>query len=187
MPAERNSRLVRRVSRLAALVCAAGWLISTQRGLAQTSLEYAVKAAFLLNFTKFVEWPPSAFAGPNAPVAICILGMNPFGQVLDEIVQGEQAGGRALIVRKLDRPAAPRGCQVVFMAGSGKDVPKTLRSLGPGVLTVGEGESFLREGGMVAFVIENRRVRFDINRTAAQSANLKLSSQLLTVARTVEK
>jgi hypothetical protein len=87
----------------------------------------------------------------------------------------------------MSQPPAAQACQVVFAEGSTKDVTKTLNGLGRGVLTVGEGGGFLRDGGIIAFVIENRRVRFDINQTAAERAALKLSSKFLSVARSIEK
>ena len=82
---------------------------------------------------------------------------------------------------------APKSCQVVFVGRPEKDVRKFLPAWGPEYLTVGEGESFVRDGGMIAFVLENRRVRFDINQTAAENAGLKLSSRLLSVAKAVER
>jgi hypothetical protein len=153
----------------------------------QTDLEYQVKAAFLLNFAKFVEWPSSVFADADSPVTICILGKDPFGRTIDELVQGEVANGRKLMVRRLTQLPGPQACQVVFAEGPAKEVTKTASGLGRGVLTVGEGDDFVREGGIIAFVIENRRVRFDINKTAAENAALKLSSKLLNVARSIEK
>ena len=150
-------------------------------------LEYQVKAAFLLNFTKFVEWPPSAFDAADSPIAICVLGDDPFGNALDQIVAGEVVNGRKVVVRRIKRTPAPKSCQVLFVSRPEKEVLSILSGLGPGVLTVGEGESFVRDGGMIAFVVENRRVRFGINQTAAETAGLKLSSKLLNVARSVEK
>jgi|SRR5579862_2458861 hypothetical protein len=154
---------------------------------AEEPLEYQVKAAFLLNFTKFIEWPPKAFGSPAAPVSICVLGDDSFGSTLDQIVAGELVNGRAVAAQKLKRTPPPQSCQIVFVGKSEKDVGKILPGLGPGVLTVGEKEGFLHEGGMIAFVVENRRVRFDVNQTAAENAGLKLSSKLLSVARSVEK
>lgn len=148
--------------------------------------EYQVKAAFLLNFTRFIEWPAAAFGDSDSRFTICILGDDPFGPVLDEIVSGETVNTRTLGIERGRRPPF-KSCQILFVSKSEKSVPKTLRDLGSGVLTVGEEDSFLREGGMIAFVIENRRVRFDINPTAAANAGLKLSSKLLSVARSVEK
>ncbi len=83
-------------------------------------LEYQVKAAFLLNFTKFVQWPASAFADENSPVAICILGEDPFGNTLDEMVKGEALSGRQLVVQRIRRAPEPKSCQVLFVAKIGK-------------------------------------------------------------------
>jgi hypothetical protein len=154
---------------------------------ADDSLEYQVKAVFLLNFTKFVEWPASAFGAPDSPMAICILGDDPFGSTLDQIVAGEVVSGRKVAVQRMKRAPPPKSCQVLFVGNPGKDGLGILPALGPGVLTVGEGQGFVRDGGMIAFVIEDRRVRFDINQTAADNAGLKLSSRLLNVARSVGK
>jgi hypothetical protein len=153
---------------------------------ADQPLEYQVKAAFLLNFTKFAEWPVTAFVAPDSPIAICILGDDPFGNALDQIVAGEVVDGRKVAVRRIKQAPLPKSCQVLFAGSSEKDVLKILPGLGPGVLTVGEGEGFVGGGGMIAFVIENRRVRFGINQTAAENAGIKLSSRLLKVAKSVE-
>lgn len=148
--------------------------------------EYQVKAVFLLNFTKFVEWPTAESAAADAPISICILGDDPFGHTLDQIVAGEVVNGRKLVVQRI-QASQPKSCEVLFVSQSEKEIPKILEDLPSGVLTVGEGESFLRAGGMIAFVLENRRVRFDINQSAARNAKLKISSKLLSVARSVEK
>ena len=154
---------------------------------AQTAPEYEVKAAYLLNFAKFVDWPPAAFAGADSPIAICILGKDPFGHSIDELVQGEAVNGRRLMVRRIATAPAAQTCQIVFTQSSGKDASEILGSLGPGVLTVGEGGSFIRDGGIISFLIESRHVRFDIDQKAAETAELKLSSRLLAVARSVQK
>jgi len=172
---------------LLCLSVAAGLTLSLSSQAADEPLEYRVKAAFLLNFTKFIEWPASSFEASDSPIAVCILGDDPFGTVLDQILAGEVVNGRKLSIQRLKRAPAPRSCQVLFVSRSEKDSPKALPSPGKGVLTVGEGEDFVREGGMIAFLIENRRVRFDINETAADNAELKLSSKLLSVARSIIK
>ncbi|MGD0298660.1 MAG: YfiR family protein [Bryobacteraceae bacterium] len=154
---------------------------------ADESLEYQVKAAFVLNFIKFTEWPAAAFTDADSPVSICILGTDPFGNALDQLIAGESVNGRRVAVQRLKRAPSPKACQVLFMSKTEKDVDKILPALGPGVLSVGEGETFVRAGGVIAFIIENRRVRFDINQTAAENAELKLSSKLLSVARSIEK
>jgi hypothetical protein len=154
---------------------------------ARAAEEYEVKAAFLLNFTKFVEWPGAAFADLHSPLAICILGEDPFGNSLDDIVKGEAVNGHELVILRIRRAPEPKGCQVLYVASSEKDSARVLADLGPGVLTIGEGEKFLHEGGMIAFVIDNRRVRFDIDQRAAVRAMLTLSSRLMMVARTVQQ
>jgi hypothetical protein len=186
MAPKRKSRpQLRAIVRTAAGVLLLLWFISGHCIAADANLEYEVKAAFLLNFTKFTEWPPTAFSDSQSGIAVCILGSDPFGHVLDDIVQGEIVNGRKLTVRRISQPPAPQTCQVLFVEQGFKDPAKTLGSLPHGVLTVGEGDRFLRDGGMIAFVIDNRRVRFDINPAAAENGELKLSSKLLSVARAV--
>jgi hypothetical protein len=146
-----------------------------------------VKAAFLLKFGKFVEWPPAVFANSESPIAICILGKDPFGRTIDDLVQGEVVTGRKLIVRRITQAPAAQTCQIVFTQQTGKDTAELLTSLGPGVLTVGEGEDFVRQGGIIGFLLDSRHVRFDIGLKAAELADLKLSSKLLAVARAVQK
>ena len=148
-------------------------------------LEYQVKAAFLLNFTKFVEWPVSAFADDRAPLTICILGDDPFGGMLDQMVQGEVVTGRRVAVQRIHGVPEAKTCQVLYVGQNAREARQVLAGLGPGVLTVGEGENFLRDGGIIAFVIDNRRVRFDVNQGVASDAGLTLSSRLLNVARSV--
>ena len=169
---------------LAAMLCL---VFTRQSRAADESLEYQVKSAFLLNFTKFIEWPSAAFEAPDSPIAICILGEDPFGATLDQIVAGEVVDNRKVTVLRIKRAPTPKACQVLFLGRPEKEVASLLPSLEAGVLTVGEGESFLRDGGMIAFVIENRRVRFSANQMAAESAGLKISARLLNVARSVKK
>jgi len=148
-------------------------------------LEYRVKAAFLLNFTKFVEWPAAELPESDS-FTICILGEDPFGSVLDQMTEGETVNGRKLAILRI-RANSPKACQVVFFSKPEKGYAQILSGFNRGVLTVGEGDTFLHDGGIIAFVIENRRVRFDIDQSAAATAGLRISSKLLSVARSVEK
>jgi hypothetical protein len=148
--------------------------------------EYQVKAAFLLNFTKFIEWPVSDQPASSAPFTICILGEDPFGPALDQIIEGETANGQRIAVQRSRREPV-KNCQLLYVDKAERGIPEILTNVGRGVLTVGEGENFLREGGMIAFVLENRRVRFNINLPAARNASLKFSSKLLNVAKVVEQ
>ena len=171
---------------IAALV--AGLILGVPQTFAETgpSLEYQVKAAFLFNFTKFIEWPPQSFPDATTPISICVLGNDPFGTTLDHMVSSEPVKDRKVVIQRIQAEQA-KSCQILFVADQGPDVPALLAGLSPGVLTVGEGDRFLREGGVIAFVIENRRVRFDINQSAAGKASLMISSKLLRVARSVER
>lgn len=149
--------------------------------------EYQVKGAFLLNFTKFIEWPAAVFEKPDSPFGICILGEDPFGRDLDALLEGEVVGRRKLTVQRLRSAPIPKACQVLFVSKSEKTTSSFLEGLGPGILTVSDRDEFLREGGMIAFVIQNRRVRFDINRRATERASLTISARMLKVARSVQK
>lgn len=170
---------------IAGVLAFTGSLFPADSTAAEPTLEYGVKATFLLNFTKFIEWPPTAFANPDSPLGICILGKDPFGRVLDDIVHGEAVNGHKLIVRRTGEPPPRQACQILFVDPGLSDQARIIESLGSGVLTVGEGDRFIREGGMIAFVVNNRRVRFEINQAAAEKGALKLSSKLLSVARAV--
>jgi len=153
---------------------------------AQVPSEYQVKAAFLLNFMKFVEWPPSAFESPNSPFSICILGDDPFGRDIDQLVEGESISGRKLTVARMLQQPIPKSCQVLFISKSAKD-PAVVTSIAPGVLTISDRDRFLVDGGMIAFVIEDRHVRFDINLRAAVNASLTMNARMLNVARSVKR
>ncbi len=174
-----------RVRQWAAWTCVVPVLCAhvTAQG-ADAPLEYQVKAAYLLNFTKFVEWPP---ASAETPLEICILGKDPFGHALDQIVEGETVGSQKVTVERIAQLPAPPSCKVIFVGDGEKDVPKILSAVAPGVLTVGDGDRFIKEGGMIGFVLVDRRVRFDINSKAAAGAGVKLSSRLMRVARAIEK
>jgi hypothetical protein len=175
-----------RLGRSRCLLIGLSLLVNVCAQAAEEALEYQVKAVFLLNFTKFTEWPTAAFGAADSPIAICVLGDDPFGNTLDQVVAGEVVSGRKVVVQRIKKALPPQSCQVLFLSRTEKPL-NTLPGVGPGVLTIGEGEGFIHEGGMIAFVLENRRVRFGINETAAQAAGLKLSSKLLNVARFVEK
>jgi hypothetical protein len=146
--------------------------------------EYQLKAAFLFNFAKFVEWPPEAFAEPGAPFIIGVLGDNPFGGELERTIQGKSINGRPLKVKEFASLAEAKGCQILFVSNSEtKRLPAIFSGLqGSNVLTVGESAPFAENGGMINFVLENNKIRFQINDQAARNAGLKISSKLLSLA-----
>ena len=168
---------------MAAMLLAALLLAAPAAGTQDTAAEYDVKAAFLFNFTKFVEWPPSAFHDDRSTVRLCVFGDDPFGASLDEIAEGEVAGRRLMVLR-VSGMNDPTGCQILFISQSERErVPQILAEVRDApVLTVGETQGFLERGGIVNFVLEGSRVRFEISQEAADRAGLKISSRLLRLA-----
>ena len=146
--------------------------------------EYQVKAAYVFNFLKFVEYPTSSFADPLAPLVIGVLGDDPFGNALPQVVIGKTVGGRDLVIRIYHPGEDLRSAHILFISSSErKRLPAILSSLdGSSVLTVGDTTGFLDAGGMIQFLSESDRVRFAINVDAASRARLKLSSKLLSLA-----
>jgi hypothetical protein len=153
-------------------------------GWSQPTREYDLKAAFLYNFASFVDWPPQAFHDDDAPFVIGILGHDPFGPVLDEMVRGEWAKNRPLVVRRLARPAEIPHCQIVFISRSeASRIAEVLRyCVGRAVLTVADLPGFVELGGMIGFSNEGNRVLLQVNPRAAAAVELVISSKLLRVA-----
>ncbi len=154
---------------------------------AQGVSEYEVKAAFLFNFAKFVEWPPEAFSDSGAPLIIGIIGDDPFGSAIDQTIDGKTVNGRRLMIRRLRWGQNLRGCHVLFVSSSEqKRLSAILEHLkGACVLTVSEMGQFIQQGGIIGFVIEASKVRFEINTSAAEPARLRISAKLLALAKVV--
>jgi hypothetical protein len=148
-------------------------------------IEYAVKAAFLYQFARFVEWPDNSPAA-SGPVRICVLGNDPFGEALDLATQDKRAAGRPLQVRRFRGLQDLRPCSIVFVAGTDPEaasaVAQQLR--GSASLVVGEAPGFAQSGGMIAFRVEGGVVRFDINESAAATEGISVSGRLLGLAAT---
>ena len=161
------------------LVAVAVFLLPAVLYAQDSTLEYRVKAAYLFNFARFVEWPATALG--NGPFRICVAGRNPFGTVLEETVRGEEIAGRPIEVRVILEPEA--GCHIAFIA-RGAATPAYLRAYhGAAVLTVGEVDGFINEGGIINFVLEGNNVRFEIGNEVAHRSGLRISSRLLRLAR----
>ena len=172
---------------LAVLTAVGSALGAVATPLAQTnSSESQVKAAFVLNFARYVEWPERAFASRDAPLVICVVGRDSFGPALMAL-ESRQAQGRAVKVRTNLTVEETRGCHVVFISDSeARRIPASVRGLaGRPVLTVSDVEGFIDSGGAIGIVAGDDRLQFEINRSALDQAQLKASSQLLRLARTV--
>jgi hypothetical protein len=157
--------------------------------LGQTTDEYQVKAAFLYNFAKFVEWPPQAFKSPTDPIAICILGEDPFGHALEDAVKGKTIEGRGFVVPRISEVRQADSCQILFVSSAERKRARAILAelRANGVLTVGETEGFAEAGGVINFKLEGGRLRLEINVDAAERAKLRLSSKLLSLAQIVKK
>jgi hypothetical protein len=149
--------------------------------------EDEVKAAFLYSFAKFIEWPPDAFPGSGAPFVITTLGDDAFAEILDAALRGKTIRDRRLSVRRVARAEDVDASHILFIGDSeAEQLARILKQLdGAAILTVGDMDHFAERGGVVNFRTENNRVRFEINLAAAEKARLKISSQLLKLARIV--
>jgi hypothetical protein len=146
--------------------------------------EYEVKAAYLYNFGHFIEWPTKAAAPSGGPFTFCVLGQDPFGRALDAILAGESINGANTAAARISKPQEAVNCRILFISSSeDRQLKQILGALeGTSVLTVSDLPQFSQRGGMVQFVLDGKRVRFEVNLTPVEHAHLALSSQLLKVA-----
>lgn len=149
--------------------------------------EYQLKAVFLFNFAQFVEWPPAAFPQANSPFVIGVVGKDPFGANLDDVVRGETLNQHPLVVQRFQSASDVRDCQILFIPASEVDhVPEILAKLkGQSVLTVGDADDAAQRGTVIGFYTQDRQVRLRINIDAARVASLTISSKLLRPAEIV--
>jgi YfiR/HmsC-like len=145
--------------------------------------EYQLKAAFLFNFAKFVEWPATAFNGADAPFGICVLGENPFRSALEETVRGSEVAGKRFAIRKISDARQAAGCHILFMGASERRRSRAvLEELkGFSILTVGETDDFISNGGVIRFKLKEAQLRFEIDADAAAREKLKISSKLMSL------
>ena len=158
-------------------------------GVQDQPTEYQVKAAYLYQFGKFVEWPEGTSSVSGNDFAICTLGGDPFGRALDETISGRSVQGRKVIARRLSNVNDVSDCNILFVGSSEQarmtDILKVVQ--GKGILTVGDKADFVLQGGMIQFQTEQNKVRFEINLPAVTRSNLKVSSQLLKVAKVINE
>jgi hypothetical protein len=149
--------------------------------------EYPVKAAFIYNFAKFVDWPPDTFTDEKSPLALCVYGKDPFGSALDDAVRDKTIGTREFVVRRTRKIQDLSVCQIVFVPDSESGhLPDILAGLhGSSALLIGESPHFAEQGGQIQFVPEGKRIRFTINVDSVNRARFRMSSKLLALAQIV--
>lgn len=174
--------------RIAIVVLAIGLIVSHDRAARAAEYgEYEVKAAFLLNFARLVQWPTSAFRDPEEPILLGVLGRDPFDGALESMVEGRRAGPRTLRVKHIAHVREITTCHMVFVsAPESAPLAEILAAArGASVLLVGDGNDFARKGGAINFYSDEGKVRFAINRQAAEDAGLRISSRMLSLAKLV--
>jgi hypothetical protein len=148
--------------------------------------EYEVKAGFMYNFPKFIEWPGDTFSGVNKAITLCVVGTDPFGKALGAI-DNKTVQTRRLEIKYTGRPKDLKMCNILFISSSEKEnLSQILETVkGAPMLTIGDTKGFAQQGIMINFVMEQNKVGFEINTESARRANLTISSKLLKLAKTI--
>jgi hypothetical protein len=179
-------RAIKEFASVLAIVCVA---TISGTALGQKADEYQVKAAYLYNFAKFIDWPAQTFDSPAQPIVFCVLGQTPLSQPLQDALTGKIVDQRPLVFRQLSDSKQAGKCQVLFIGSP--DKKQRRESLDEvkshNVLTVGEVETFTNEGGIVRFLLDSGRVRLEFNLDAADEAKLRISSKLLSLGSTMRR
>jgi len=151
--------------------------------------EYQVKAVYLYNFGRFITWPANPDSRELKSFPICVLGQDPFGPSLDTTLAGESLDHKPIVIRRISKPQDTTECRILFIHSSAsnqlKEILSALDHLA--ILTVSDMADFSKRGGMIQFVLEGEKVRFEVNLANTENANLTLSSELLKVARVVRR
>ncbi len=157
---------------------------------AQTAIskEYQIKAVFLFNFAQFIQWPETNFSGAGAPFCIGVLGDDPFSTFLDETVRGENIKGHPLVIHRFRKVDEVKDCQILFISRSeNKQMEQELaRFKGRNILTVGDADGFLKNGGNIRFATEQNKIHLRVSQEAAKNTNLVISSKILRLSEIVE-
>ncbi len=171
-----------------ALILVLGAIVPGAAG-GQTADEYQVKAAYMYNLAKFVDWPPDAFESPSQPIVFCVLGQTPLSQPLEDALAGKVVGRRPLVFRQLTDSNQAGACKVLFISLADnkrlRQILDQVKSLH--VLTVGEAADFTEQGGIARFFLDGGRVRLEFNLDAADDAKLRVSSKLLSLGKIVRR
>lgn len=146
--------------------------------------EYVIKAGFLFNFAKYVEWPAEAFDGPKAPIRIGVAGEDPFKDILERTLKDKTVNGRAFTIERFKTPADVRRCHILFIAHANRETTASFLDAArqPGVLTVGEEKGFAQAGGVVSVLIEQGKPKLEVNLDAARERQVTINAKLLKLA-----
>jgi hypothetical protein len=170
------------------MVCAILALPSqAQTANSSDSSEYLIKAGFTYNFAKLMQWPESAFPQADSPIVIGILGSDPFGNTLDAVLAGKKVNARSFVVRHLKWGTDIKGCNILYVSTSEAAHLDEIFHMVKGlpILTIGQMPDFARRGGIINFILEDDKVRFEVNVEAAKQADITISSRLLTLAKII--
>jgi hypothetical protein len=146
-----------------------------------------VEAAYIYNFGKFVKWPATSGANQDSSFTICVLGEDPFSPILQSVLAGKSLNGIPVTVKRVTKPQDAIDCRILSINTMDETrLREILSDLGQtAVLTVSDMPNFTKRGGMIQFVTDGDRVRFEVNLTSADKAGLVLTSELLKVATVV--
>ena len=182
----RFRRIIRIMMGTAFLLIALGTVLAPQRSHAEASEEYRLKAAFIYNFAKFVQWPRMVFAGPTSPVVLGIIGNDPFGEAL-EAIRGKLVEEHKLLIKHIGKTDQLEDLNILFIPSSEqKRLGQIQRALGSKpILTISDIDDFVKQGGMIGFIQKDGKIRFEINLTVARKVGLEMSSKLLQLAEMV--
>lgn len=169
---------------IACILCIGGSFVPV-KAQSKPLLEYQVKAAFLFNFTRFIHWPPTAYATGDAPFVIGIMGNDPFGTYLDDLVNEERVDGHRIVVRRYTDGQDLSDCQLLFIStnDAGKLQACLAATVHQNILTVGDADNFIKLGGILRFYKDDNKIKMEIRLAGAKAAQLDISAKLLQVAK----
>jgi YfiR/HmsC-like len=154
-----------------------------------SSSEYLIKAGFIYNFAKLVDWPTSAFPQPDSPIVIGILGADPFGSILDKVFAGKKVNDHGFVIKRIKSASDAKDCHILFVSSSEtariSDAIRLTKSMP--ILTISEIPGFANRGGIINLTLQDSKVRFEVNVDAARAADLNISSRLLALAKIVQQ
>ncbi len=182
-PAEQRVQRLRLAGVYLLLLCC--WILTApagSRAQAKTTAEYQLRAAFVYNFAKFVEWPAEAFDDSGSPIMVCIAGDVAVAEAFQGVLGSKTVNKRELVVHRLTKAVGPRTCQILYHAGDSKGFPLSESLIQGDVLSVGESEEFAARGGMIRLLREGDRLRFVIHRENVERSHLKVSSKLMALS-----